>query len=37
MPSDEASENKEDSENNNVNDVTTSKGVAPVILSSYSV
>ena len=37
MPSDEASESEEDSENDNVDDVTTSKGVALVILSSYSV
>ena len=37
MPSDEASESKEDSENDNVDDVTTSKGVAVVVLSSYSV
>jgi len=37
MPSDEASESEEDSENDNVDDVTTSKGVALVILFSYSV
>ena len=37
MPSDEASESEKDSENDNVDDVTTSKGVALAILSSYPI
>lgn len=37
MPSDEASESEEDNENDDFDDGTTSKGVALVILSSYSV
>lgn len=37
MPSDEASESEEDNENDNVDDVTASKGVALVMLSSYSI